>query len=57
MEFWSKIPTFWPDRKKTLVGVFSKILGCRDPRCKHENPSITIMFDESKYVVKGAQWS
>ena len=29
--------------------LFSKILGCRDPRYKHENSSITIMFVECFY--------
>ena len=27
-----------------------KILGCRDPRYKHENPSVTVIFDKLTYL-------
>ena len=29
-------------KKKNSCKIWKKILGCRDPRCKHENPSNTI---------------
>ena len=34
--------------KKLRFAYCTKILGCRDPRCKHENPSITM---SSTYVM------
>ena len=27
-----------------------KQLGCRDPRYKHENPSVTVIFDKLTYL-------
>ena len=34
-----------------------KLLGCRDPSCKHENPSVTIMFDKFIYQLHEVTWS